>query len=162
MWDPLPRRQPINLESECPREAGCFHDLALCSPIFHKTIGQIQTTALFPSHLPSDLASEGRALWRKGVAEFRDALSNKCKTPSSADTTLLVYGGQPRQQSHFRGNSSPTPQSLLFADHKLEGRLLSEFAFYNCTCVTFLPKGTLQTSVNISQQKNCPCFWFLL
>lgn len=152
MWDPLPKRDPISLESECPREAGCFHDLPLCSPIFRKTIGQIQTTALFPSHLPSDLASEGKALWRKGVAEFREALSNKCKIQSPVDTALLMYRSQSRQQSHFLGNSSPTPQSLLFADQKLEGRLLSEFVFTTAR-VTFLPKGTLQTSANIWQQK---------
>lgn len=80
--DPLPRRDAISLESEHPREAGCCHDLALCSPIFHKTTGLTQSTALFPSHLPSDLASEGKALWRKGVAEFRGTLRNtKLRNP---------------------------------------------------------------------------------
>ena len=80
--DPLPRRDAISLESEHPREAGCCRDLALCSPIFHKTTGPTQSTALFPSHPPSDLASEGKALWRKGVAEFRGSLRNtKLRNP---------------------------------------------------------------------------------
>ena len=80
--DPLPRRDAISLESEHPREAGCCHDLALCSPIFHKSTGLTQSNALFPSHLPSDLASEGKALWRKGVAEFRGTRRNtKLRNP---------------------------------------------------------------------------------
>lgn len=122
--DPLLRRDAISLESQHPREAGCFHDLALCSPIFHKTTGQTQSTALFPSHPPSDLASEGKAPWRKGVAGFRGTLRNtKLKTHSRTDVTLLGYSSQAGRQSHFLGNA-PTPRCLLFADQKLEGKLL--------------------------------------
>lgn len=107
-----------------PERGRLFYDLALCSPIFHKTTGQTQSTALFPSHPPSDLASEGKAPWRKGVAGFRGTLrSTKLKTHSRTDVTLLGYSSQAGRQSHFLGNA-PTPRCLLFADRKLEGKLL--------------------------------------
>lgn len=44
--DPLPRRDAVSLESEHPREAGCFHDLALCSPVFHKTTPKAPLSSL--------------------------------------------------------------------------------------------------------------------
>ena len=69
LWDPLLRRDPINLESECHR--GKFsHVLIMCFSPFSQNPWSNPSHCSLPSHLPSE-GVRASTNAEKGVAEFR-------------------------------------------------------------------------------------------